>query len=112
MKKLSLLAVGAIGYVLGTRAGRERYEQIKRQAQKAWNAPPVQSAVDDLEGVARQTASDVGSKVAEAAGEAKVKVTEKIKRDNEPEPVPHAGDYVPPAPESPSVVNPESKGPA
>ena len=29
MKKLTILISGAVGYVLGTRAGRERYEQIK-----------------------------------------------------------------------------------
>jgi hypothetical protein len=108
VKKISLLAVGAIGYVLGTRAGRERYEQIKRQAQKAWNAPPVQGAVDDVEEVVRHTASDVGSKVAEAAGEARAKVTEKIKHDGESHAAPRAADYVPP--ESPTGVDPDNTG--
>jgi hypothetical protein len=32
----------AIGYVLGTRAGRERYEQIKRAATAAWQSPPAE----------------------------------------------------------------------
>lgn len=36
----------AVGYVLGTRAGRERYEQIKGQALKVWNLEPVQTQVD------------------------------------------------------------------
>lgn len=80
MKKLSLLAVGAIGYVLGSRAGRERYEQIKQQATKAWGSPKVRSAVDDVEGVVRHTASDVGAKVAEA----KAKVTDKVKGGDDP----------------------------
>lgn len=32
------LVVGlAVGYVLGSRAGRQRYEQIKSQALKVWN---------------------------------------------------------------------------
>jgi hypothetical protein len=36
-------AVGmAIGYVLGSRAGRERYEQIKRTAQRVADNPRVQ----------------------------------------------------------------------
>lgn len=35
---LRTLTVGAIGYVLGARAGRERYEQIKRGAQKLWDS--------------------------------------------------------------------------
>ena len=34
----------AIGYVLGSRAGRERYEQIKRWASRAADHPAVQGA--------------------------------------------------------------------
>jgi hypothetical protein len=33
------------GYVLGTKAGRERYEQIKAGADKVWSTPAVQSGV-------------------------------------------------------------------
>jgi hypothetical protein len=40
-------AVGvAVGYVLGTRAGRERYEQIVEQARKVAGSPPVAAAQD------------------------------------------------------------------
>ncbi|GAA1923566.1 hypothetical protein GCM10009775_14920 [Microbacterium aoyamense] len=43
------LVVGlAVGYVLGTRAGRERYEQIKTQWLKVWNTAPVQNQVDKV----------------------------------------------------------------
>ena len=83
MKKLSVLVIGAAGYVLGARAGRERYEQIKRQANKAWNNPTVKSAVDDVQAQAKHAGSGVGSKVgakdADVAGEAKTKITEKVK---------------------------------
>ncbi len=34
----------AIGYVLGSRAGRERYEQIKRWSVRAADHPAVQGA--------------------------------------------------------------------
>jgi hypothetical protein len=44
--KVGLVIGLAAGYVLGTRAGRERYEQIKEQAAKVWNLPPVQRQVD------------------------------------------------------------------
>ncbi|MBN9154566.1 MAG: hypothetical protein J0I44_03635 [Microbacterium sp.] len=44
--KVGLVIGLAAGYVLGTRAGRERYEQIKEQAVKVWNLPPVQKQVD------------------------------------------------------------------
>jgi hypothetical protein len=44
MKKLPLLAAAAVGYVLGTRAGRERYEQIRSGARKVAGNPRVQAA--------------------------------------------------------------------
>lgn len=78
MKKITLLATAGIGYVLGTRAGRERYEQIKSQADKLWRKPQVQSAVDDATTYARSTASDLGSKAADAAGQAKDAASSKL----------------------------------
>lgn len=104
MKKLFILAVGAVGYVLGTRAGRERYEQIKQRATKAWKSPTVQGAVSDVEDTVRHTAADVGSKVTEAAGEAKAKVAHKVKGSGSEAPV--AADYVPPPPEPPRDPGP------
>ncbi|CAN5382750.1 hypothetical protein BH09ACT10_BH09ACT10_04920 [soil metagenome] len=67
MKKLIVLAAVAVGYVLGARAGRERYEQIKRRALKLWNSPSVQQKVDEAEVAVKHKASDVGTKVADAA---------------------------------------------
>jgi len=32
-----------LGYLLGTRAGRERYEEVTRQARLVWDRPEVQS---------------------------------------------------------------------
>ncbi|MFT4219326.1 MAG: hypothetical protein QM611_02240 [Microbacterium sp.] len=43
--KVGLVIGLGIGYVLGTRAGRQRYEQIKEQAQKVWELDPVQKQV-------------------------------------------------------------------
>lgn len=58
--KLSLLVGAAIGYVLGARAGRERYEQIVSLARKIAGSQTVQSTagvlqaqVDDLRNRAR-----------------------------------------------------------
>ncbi|WP_308492012.1 YtxH domain-containing protein [Microbacterium terrisoli] len=69
------LAIGlAVGYVLGTRAGRERYEQIKEQAEKLWNLEPVQDQVDKVKDLGKSAAMAVPSmlwdgavKVAKAA---------------------------------------------
>ena len=37
------LTVGfAAGYVLGSKAGRQRYEQIERTAKKVWASPPAE----------------------------------------------------------------------
>lgn len=57
--KILLLTGLAAGYVLGARAGRERYEQIKRTAVKVWNDPRVQTQVDRVEDFARDKAPEV-----------------------------------------------------
>ncbi len=99
MKKLSVLVIGAAGYVLGSRAGRERYEQIKRQATKAWNKPVVQSAADNVEQAVKSTASDVGSKISDAASDAGSKVVNKVKGDKD-KPATNTSDPASPTPGS------------
>lgn len=41
-KKLTFLVGIGAGYVLGTRAGRERYDQMAAKAQQLWRNPRVQ----------------------------------------------------------------------
>jgi hypothetical protein len=41
--KLRLAAGFAAGYLLGAKAGRERYEQIMHQAKELWQRPEVQN---------------------------------------------------------------------
>ena len=70
------LVIGlAVGYVLGTRAGRERYEQIKTQWLKVWDTEPVQTQVTKVKDFAKSQAMalpstlwDSAVKVAQAAG--------------------------------------------
>lgn len=70
------IAVGlAAGYVLGARAGRERYEQIKDKAQELWELEPVQKQVGKVTELGKSAAFAVPSvvwdsakKVAQAAG--------------------------------------------
>jgi len=57
----------AAGYVLGTRAGRERYEQLKKLSQSATGNPVVQKA-----------AGTVSAKAAELGKTAKDKATDKM----------------------------------
>jgi hypothetical protein len=52
--KLSFLAGFGAGYVLGSKAGRERYEQIRRGWEQAKDDPRLQS----IAGVAQAKADD------------------------------------------------------
>ena len=46
MKNRLVFGAGmGVGYVLGTRAGRGAYEQLRTRAQKVWNSPTVQDRV-------------------------------------------------------------------
>jgi hypothetical protein len=40
----------ALGYVVGTRQGREGYDRLKRRATGLWQSPQVRSAVRDVQG--------------------------------------------------------------
>ncbi len=42
---IGFLAGVAAGYILGARAGRQRYEQIKLLTARAWASEPVQSGL-------------------------------------------------------------------
>jgi len=57
----------AVGYLLGTRAGRERYEQIKAGAEKVWQDPRVQRQVNTVEGFVRDKGPDLAGKATMAA---------------------------------------------
>ncbi|GII83941.1 hypothetical protein Ssi03_19310 [Sphaerisporangium siamense] len=48
----------AVGYVLGSRAGRERYEQIRRMGQRVLDSPRIQQAAG-LAGAQASKAAEV-----------------------------------------------------
>jgi hypothetical protein len=58
MKKATLLVGFGAGYVLGSRAGRERYEQIRRWWRGLIGSAPVQQAA----GRGRELAGEAGRK--------------------------------------------------
>lgn len=70
MKKVTFLAAVGLGYVLGARAGRGRYEQIKHQANQVWHDPRVQQAAADAQDYAAAQAPVVKEKAASVAKEA------------------------------------------
>ena len=67
-----LIGVG-IGYVLGTRAGRERYEQIRANASKLRRVPivarPLDAAGQKMSDLVRAGGEQVTDKVADAVKE-------------------------------------------
>ncbi len=68
MKGKILLLVGlGVGYVLGTRAGRQRYDELKAAAQKFWNDPRVQQRVDDAQDFVKDRAPDVAEFISDGA---------------------------------------------
>ncbi|RNE66998.1 hypothetical protein [Cryobacterium tepidiphilum] len=56
--KLQFIVGGLIGYVLGARAGRQRYEQIAATAKDFWEAPPVQRRVHQVRDAALDVIGD------------------------------------------------------
>lgn len=80
MSKIVTLGAAAIGYVLGARAGRERYEQIAGGARKVWSDPRVQKGVDDAKRTAQEQAPVVRDRITETAH----KVSDKVSSDDSP----------------------------
>ena len=67
-----LIGIG-VGYVLGTRAGRERYEQIRANASKLRRVPivarPLDAAGQKMSDLVRAGGEQVTDKVADAVKE-------------------------------------------
>ncbi|MEV7428081.1 MULTISPECIES: hypothetical protein [unclassified Nocardioides] len=84
MKKLILLTGIAIGYVLGSKAGRERYEQIRAGASKVAENPTVQTAAAK----ATEQAAAVAEAAKDKATEAASSVADKARRETSIQPAP------------------------
>ena len=68
MKGKILLVVGlGVGYVLGTRAGREKYNEIKATADKLWQDPRVQKQVHNVEGFVKDKGPEAAEFLADGA---------------------------------------------
>jgi uncharacterized protein YjbJ (UPF0337 family) len=79
MRYRFVFAVGlGVGYVLGTRAGRERYEQLVKLARKAADSPAVQQAAGAVQAqaadLAKNTRSKISGQVPKLAGTARSRV--------------------------------------
>src|SRR3712207_2151825 len=78
--KLVFVVGAAVGYVLGARAGRKRYEQIKSGADKLWNSPAVQKRVEQVQHFVDDNAPDVRSKVTDSAKKVVGQVSKRAQR--------------------------------
>jgi hypothetical protein len=66
--KLMFISGLAAGFVLGSRAGREKYEEIRANAKKVWEHPTVQEAA----GVAQSQANKLYSEGKDKLGQSKL----------------------------------------
>lgn len=69
VKTLSLAAGLAVGYVLGARAGRQKYDQVAETARRWAGQPPVvraQAAVTDALATAKEAIADTASRTGAA----------------------------------------------
>ena len=65
--KILFVAGLGLGYVVGTRAGREKYEELRTAALKVWNDPRVQKQVDAVEDFVKDKAPEVADFVSDNA---------------------------------------------
>jgi uncharacterized protein YjbJ (UPF0337 family) len=79
MGKVLLLAAAGAGYVLGARAGRERYDQIATSVGRLWGNPKVQEKVGDLQDTASGLAKQAGAVAQEKVGAAASSVSGSVK---------------------------------
>ena len=73
----SAVLLGA-GYVLGTRAGRDRYEQIKGIAGKIWESTPLQKGRETAQAAAAAGFTQAAHTAAEVAKNAAAAVKDRF----------------------------------
>lgn len=73
MSKLTMAAAAAVGYVLGSRAGRERYEQISEKASSLWNNPKVQEQATKAQDMAKEKGPAAKGKMSDTMGKVRGK---------------------------------------
>ena len=67
--RLTFVAGLALGYVLGTRAGRERYEQLKKSARQVAQNPAVRNTAESAAQQGRVFAGKAYHTVSEKVGD-------------------------------------------
>ncbi|MBM9509669.1 YtxH domain-containing protein [Actinacidiphila acididurans] len=67
--RLTFVVGAVVGYVLGTRAGRERYEQLRAQAQKLASNPAVRNTAEAAVLQGRKSAAKAADTVTHKFGD-------------------------------------------
>ncbi|MBP0458703.1 YtxH domain-containing protein [Streptomyces montanisoli] len=67
--RLTFIAGLALGYVLGTRAGRERYEKMRSAAQQISQNPAVRNATETATQTGKEFAGKAYHSVSERVGD-------------------------------------------
>jgi hypothetical protein len=85
MSKLSVLVAGGVGYVLGARAGRQRYEQIRSAALRVKGNPTVQHTASTAAGAAKDAAKHAAPVVKDTVTGVAGAAVSKVKKSDSPE---------------------------
>jgi hypothetical protein len=80
MSKMSLLVAAGAGYVLGARAGRQRYEQIAATARKVADNPNVQRVTQRAQDAAAQQAAAAAEVAKDKVSSAASSAADKVRR--------------------------------
>lgn len=78
MKMIIFAAGVAVGFVIGSRAGRGAYEDMRRKWRGVTDSDAVQHVKSDVKDFAGRAASDVGDKVSETVSKVTEKASAKI----------------------------------
>lgn len=78
--KLMLVVGLATGYVLGAKAGRGRYEEIKRAASTVWGDPRVQRLVTKTTGRAKDFARAKAPALVDFLGDGAKKIVSQVSK--------------------------------
>lgn len=78
MKLLIFVAGAALGFVIGSRAGRGAYDGMRKRVRDFTGSAPVQQVAEDVKDFASRAASDIGETVGDAVGKAADKAASKI----------------------------------
>jgi hypothetical protein len=81
--RILFVAGAGIGYVLGARAGRRRYEQIKGAADRVWNDRNVQKGVNEVVGTVQGFVREKAPEVQDVVVEQAKKVVAKVKKSDD-----------------------------